>query len=737
MAGHIKNQYYSFNVDSYGKKTFCSTKSGKVLFTLIPLYEFALQIEDEEYKGIITSHQCEVKIIDNESVYCTRYHHDLFDMDVCYTLEEDAVYKRMYLVARKDIVLRYAQTEVSRTFSTLSRGGEGQPVFLEDTAFISIMFPGAQNNIDGNIIRLEQSPYLTLKAEEKFEFFPIVYGFSTEQSVEKSFLQYIVKHKKKTPTGLKIYSDWGAHDELAHEAMLDEKMGLRLLEHLKKAKEAGVDFDYYLMDAQWFDEKGLYLSFKKWAWPNGAECFLKELKSMGMRFGMWFDVNMGMLELPESAVRYGGDDNRICLSYQENAKLLFDGIRAQIAQSECAMLKLDFAFFDCQGEGHDTHAAETVSSKEPAMRIFLKGLTDLYEENPDLIVLGYNGFTTDLKYIASVDKNHTGYAISPWWCLYLDYLYCGDPRPSEIPSEKIWNSMIYYTDSMINSFSKALMPYVAIDDHGTMIGNTNTIYYLGKQGFKNSWMMNISRGQKRMLLYGELELLQKEDWQFVKKSQEMFDFICRSDVHTETILGEPQKGQPYGYSNCNGDGGYFTLVNPGNTEQDVLIKLPEWQSGEIVSVRKYYAEEDFVHNDYQPSTGMKMVKLSANEISIYQWKKAESDNGSREGYILMEPDGREILSLSGESNVLSLQLSDEYASPVRMYGRTVPVELECLNENISVERILEKPIWSGCSWAVYRINGTAKEQEKVDIRLSNRSGQYLHVKWEEKYHDAI
>ena len=58
QAGEIRNRYYSLYMDEYGVKTFSRVKSGQVLFTLTPLYEFALQVDSGECKGMVTSEQC-------------------------------------------------------------------------------------------------------------------------------------------------------------------------------------------------------------------------------------------------------------------------------------------------------------------------------------------------------------------------------------------------------------------------------------------------------------------------------------------------------------------------------------------------------------------------------------------------------------------------------------------------------------------------------------------------------
>lgn len=733
MTSCINSQSYFLNIDDSGKKIFGLLGSGEVLFSLLSLYEFAIQIESAEYSGLITSDFCEKEYACTNNKCCIQYYHSLFSMEIFYSIEDNAIYKALKLTAKKDLTVKFAQTEVSRTSSDLSRGGEGQPIFVNDDAFVSIIFPAAQNYIDNDIIRLEQAPYVSLSKGNTFEFFPIVYGLSKEKGAKNSFLQYILKHRKKTPTGLRIYSDWGAHDELADEAKLDECMALRLVDNLRKAKSQGVEFDYYLMDAQWFEESGVYKEFKKWAWPQGPNRFLQELQGLGIQFGLWYDVNLGMLEIPEGHVRYDKSDKRTCFGYKENSDLLFDGIREQIDKCGCTMIKLDFAFFDCQDSEHTVHASEKIRAKEPAIRNFLEGLSDLYAKTPNLIVLGYNGFTTDLKYLASVDSGHTGYMISPWWCLYMDYLYCGDPRPSEITTENMGKSLIYYTDSMINGFAESLMPYSTIDDHGTMIGNTNTIYYLGKGNYRDSWVMNISRGSKRTLLYGELELLQVEDWQFVNQSQEMFRFICQEDVCTEPILGRAEKGQPYGYSNSNGKKGYITLVNPGNTDVVTALNLAEWNHYDKIAIRKYYSEEKFLNSDFEQMSGVFSVKLAPNEIVVYQWEGIMHEKIKNEGYLILDKDGCEKLTLSKGCKGFFLRLTDECLSPLRLYGRKeAPIKLQCLNTAVSVEQTYGNPIWSGCSWAEYTLTENIEKTEDIIVSLCNCSGRCLYLKWCEK-----
>lgn len=88
-----------------------------------------------------------------------------------------------------------------------------------------------------------------------------------------------------------VYCDWGLHDELGDNIELDEKMTLEVLDRLKYWREKGVTFDYYLFDAFWFDPSGDYKQFKKTHWPSGFEKVRGIIEELGMKPGLWFDVN--------------------------------------------------------------------------------------------------------------------------------------------------------------------------------------------------------------------------------------------------------------------------------------------------------------------------------------------------------------------------------------------------------------------------------------------------------------
>ena len=53
-----------------------------------------------------------------------------------------------------------------------------------------------------------------------------------------------------------IYNDWSSYDELSDNIPLTEELAMKELNEVLRLKKSGVQIDYYLMDAFWFDRDG-------------------------------------------------------------------------------------------------------------------------------------------------------------------------------------------------------------------------------------------------------------------------------------------------------------------------------------------------------------------------------------------------------------------------------------------------------------------------------------------------
>lgn len=92
-----------------------------------------------------------------------------------------------------------------------------------------------------------------------------------------------------------------------------------------------------------------------------------------------------------------------------------------------------------------------------------------------------------------------------------------------------------------------------------------------------------------------------------------------------------------------------------------------------------------------------------------------------------------LLTLSGSCAGFSLSITDEQASPIRLFGgEEDPVRAECLNEGAVLTKAFTNPIWSGCSWAAYTVAVCPDANEAKRIMLHNRGERCLFIRWHEE-----
>jgi hypothetical protein len=78
------------------------------------------------------------------------------------------------------------------------------------------------------------------------------------------------------------YNYWSSYDELSDRIPLTEELAMRELSEIVRLKKLGVHFDYYMMDAFWFDPDGAYRSWRKPNWPNGPDRWISECRQNGI-----------------------------------------------------------------------------------------------------------------------------------------------------------------------------------------------------------------------------------------------------------------------------------------------------------------------------------------------------------------------------------------------------------------------------------------------------------------------
>ena len=73
---------------------------------------------------------------------------------------------------------------------------------------------------------------------------------------------------------------------------LTEELAMRELREILRLRKSGVHFDYYMMDAFWFDPDGGYRTWRKPNWPDGPDQVDRRLpEAAGIKPGLWFSTS--------------------------------------------------------------------------------------------------------------------------------------------------------------------------------------------------------------------------------------------------------------------------------------------------------------------------------------------------------------------------------------------------------------------------------------------------------------
>jgi hypothetical protein len=504
--------------------------------------------------------------------------------------------------------------EVSASAQPL-RGGVGQPVVLKNEFFLGIEHPAAANEARAMGIALRHHPDAEVAPGDTWKSKRSVLGIALEgETLEDAFHRYLVEITGRSPTFGSIYNDWGAHDELGTlvKPQLTEQLTLELLDQLESLKlRYGTQFSDYVLDAFWYDPRGAYRTFKQPNWPRGFEPALERIEALGLKPGLWFDLGGGTLDLKNTPGWQGPE--KPCLSDPQFTRLLERAVEYHAHRHSLSLLKFDFANLQCRQRDF----------KESSLAVLEKnadGLREVCDKarlvNPAMVILAFNVFSM-VEMMESTIRYDEAYPVSPWWLLWFNALYSGDPRPSELPSvTSLRDSVNWYQDHVFRGFTRSWLPPFMVDDCGTIVGKTSTIYYLGAEGFSDSWILNIMRGAHSPTFYGDLRLLSESDRRFLAASIRFSHEYQQVLAHTRPILGVPGRGEVYGYLATHTDLVLVTVVNPGLYPQTFLVLLAKQALGQGSS-KLVFSNDGQAREDLRSVNGVLRGELLPGEIRIY------------------------------------------------------------------------------------------------------------------------
>ena len=521
-----------------------------------------------------------------------------------------------------------------------------------------------------------------------------------------------------------VYNDWSAYDELSDNIPLTEQLAMKELDEILRLRRFGVRFDYYMMDAFWFDPDGGYRSWRKPNWPNGPDAWIKKCRDHGILPGLWFGTNElvkinAIREWQSSLTAKKGEmsffEGGFLPNFMETMQYWYDqGIR---------MFKFDFVDF-----GAATPATEKIMTAEEIrsrnVNAFREALKKFRQHNPDVVLVAFNGFGGDVESTAGPFPFHN--AVDLRWLEVFDSLYSGDPRPSDVPEMSFWRSMDIYSDHMVRRYEQSFLPLERIDSTGFMLGNTGTIYYRRNHAWKGALILMMARGGWVNTVHGNLEFLSDEDAGWFAKVQSLYLHL-QSMGRIKTFGGIPGEILPYGFGAIDLDGEVYVVVNPAQTIEE--IRLP-WLSQEQNAIKE--GRILFRDAGFQPALRDDTIKLGPGQMALLgygKYARAEYDLGVQEDVIIprsivqvdavFSPHGKNTIEVvvaapqRGSLRIVMRQRSAKGGSIMRSWkggppngtnmGKVFTLSASQDGKPLPVEINYDKVIWSGLSWAVGEI----------------------------------
>ncbi len=516
-----------------------------------------------------------------------------------------------------------------------------------------------------------------------------------------------------------VYINWASYDELSDNVELTEALALRQLDELLRLRSLGARFDYYMMDAFWYAPDGAYRTWRQPHWPSGPDPWLDRCREAGVKPGLWVTANTLCKMTCPPAWRQSLDEehNALCCFY---GGFLADFTLAmhEWHQRGVRAFKFDFANFLAAPRSlrnvmtPSEIRSANVTAWQGAMKAFRR-------EHPDVLLLGYNGYeeapvqhSTSLPLVRAIDHR---------WMDVFDSLYCGDPRPADVPAMNFWRSKDVYSDHLVRVYEWNNLPLSRIDNSGFMIGTTGTCYYRRTAAWRGMLILSLARGGWVNTYYGNLDLLDETKGRWFARVQGWYLDLQKAGRMT-TFGGMPGEAMPYGFAAMRDGSGLLAVVNPGQLPAELplpveactprrlifrdagfvpelvgnIIRLGPEQMA-LIGVGDYAtAQHDLgIQDDVRiPAASRLLAEFNGkdNERQLSHRLDAPPREG-RLRIVLRQRDGGRPLRLSGGSPPKGTTMGKLFILRAEQDGRDVPVEIN-----------YDKAIWSGLSWAVGEID---------------------------------
>jgi len=453
----------------------------------------------------------------------------------------------------------------------ISDGEQGFPVYLGGELFAALAHPSGWAIGQHGIVRLCQYPGREIEPGSSMDCMEAIIGFAPAGGARERFISHVRGRCRRVTRGHEgvyaIYEPFGARP--VQEFNESEEFILDNLEKVKQGtKDTDCHFDYYLIDF-WVDHSGDLERFDPERFPHGLRDILPRIERIGASPGLWIDssyegwtiggnpvVNPTLTHDPV----YGADRATLCRATDPTRTIYSVAFRRHIARNGVRLVKFDNLSAICYNPNHDHMPG--IYSTEAIQSAVIGTLRDLDSECPEVFLMLYWGHR------------------SPWWLLHADTLF--EPglgieaaSPCQFPAPFVRGSVTVGLDQAQRWCVD--LPAIGKDSLGVWLSSWPWNSSIGKERWQEAFIMDMCRGSLLAQPWSD------EDWLSPTERVEIADFIALLRENTgcfansRFVIGDPWKGEPYGYCCPDGDRAFVSVNNCTWKDARISLKLnPAW-----------------------------------------------------------------------------------------------------------------------------------------------------------------
>jgi hypothetical protein len=452
-------------------------------------------------------------------------------------------------------------------------GGSGQPVFLDDEAFAALEHPSGDNRGTGGRVQLAHYPGRRLAPGAKFRSHTALVSVAAAGGVRAHFLDYLEARSRPRPGMIGVYTAFGINNQWGACPSLDDEQTLDVLNHLGQLRKRGVRFDYFTLDTGWVDPASDLTRFKPTAFPRGPGEMLQRVRSLHLKFGLWFATSWGLqscwdysgafpdglppTQLYREGYPLGADGLTFCLGEENYRAILQKAVLHHVRKNGVRFLKFDGGSYACDNPAHG-HLPGKYSTE--SMHEWLIDLARRARAiTPDVFIMWYWGLR------------------SPFWALHGDAifesgLFMEGSGTSSVPTLHYRDSVTLAQDQ--NARHALNIPPRLKDSLGVWLSDTRWGNFMGAERWRETLVMDLGRGSRLFPnLWGNLRHLTDDDvtflaWitAFARKNAALF-------AHRRVVGGDPFRNEVHGYAHSRGARGLIFLNNSHFTSRPVTVRL--------------------------------------------------------------------------------------------------------------------------------------------------------------------